>query len=448
MGNPVTNLNTVNGLAVLQAQFALSSIGGVIRVIDLDEVGRIADGADGVTLSLYKKEDASLLMSRILKELDALTKPKDDIANFFIDPDTCVYRSTCFSPGVAGEGELNLWSDPPIKPVAGDWSLLRAHLVDVICSSCTTKSDYLIKFLAHMLQKPAEKPGVMIVLKGGQGTGKGALLQIVQRIWQGTSLFTSNIDHVVGRFTGALERSYVVLLDEALFKGDKRAVDRMKSLITEPRCQIEEKNQPSRSLKSIHRFFATTNHDQFGHTDIDDRRHAFFDVSDSRRGDETYFDELFAAINDDKVIAAMMYHLRSLDLTRFNVRTAPRTNDHGAQVLKSLNGLDRYWCHVLTSAELPLLNGGFGATKDWTSADIFVTTKGLHESYELYDRHGLRFERRTLQDVGAMIARLCPSAKYLRKTESGKQHRGYVLPDLDTARKEFAAVLGVEVSWT
>ena len=448
MGNPVTNLNTVNGLAVLQAQFALSSIGGVIRVIDLDEVGRIADGADGVTLSLCKKEDASLLMSRILKELDALTKPKDDIANFFIDPDTCVYRSTCFSPGVAGEGELNLWSDPPIKPVAGDWSLLRAHLVDVICSSCTTKSDYLIKFLAHMLQKPAEKPGVMIVLKGGQGTGKGALLQIVQRIWQGTSLFTSNIDHVVGRFTGALERSYVVLLDEALFKGDKRAVDRMKSLITEPRCQIEEKNQPSRSLKSIHRFFATTNHDQFGHTDIDDRRHAFFDVSDSRRGDETYFDELFAAINDDKVIAAMMYHLRSLDLTRFNVRTAPRTNDHGAQVLKSLNGLDRYWCHVLTSAELPLLNGGFGATKDWTSADIFVTTKGLHESYELYDRHGLRFERRTLQDVGAMIARLCPSAKYLRKTESGKQHRGYVLPDLDTARKEFAAVLGVEVSWT
>lgn len=55
MVNSVTNLNTVNGLAVMQAQFALSSIGGVIRVIDLDEVGRIADGADGVTLSLYKK---------------------------------------------------------------------------------------------------------------------------------------------------------------------------------------------------------------------------------------------------------------------------------------------------------------------------------------------------------------------------------------------------------
>jgi len=170
-------------------------------------------------------------------------------------------------------------------------------------------------------------------------------------------------------------------------------------------------------------------------------------VSDSRRGDAAYFDELFAAINDDKVIAAMMHDLKNLDLTSFNVRVAPRTDDHGAQILKSLSGLDRYWYQVLTSAELPLLNGGFGATKDWTSADIFVTTKGLHESYELYDRHGLRFERRTLQDVGAMIARLCPSAKYLRKTESGKQHRGYVLPDLDVARIEFEAALGVEVSW-
>ena len=97
------------------------------------------------------------------------------------------------------------------------------------------------------------------------------------------------------------------------------------------------------------------------------------------------------------------------------MRVAPRTDDHGAQVLKSLSGLDRYWYHVLTSAELPLLNGGFGATKDWTSADIFVTTKGLHESYELYDPHGLRFERRTLQDVGAMIAAPMPECEVPQK---------------------------------
>ena len=105
----------------------------------------------------------------------------------------------------------------------------------------------------------------MIVLTGRQGIGKGALMQVLQRIWQSTSLFTANIDHVVGRFNGALERSYVVLLDEALFKGDKKSQDRMKSLITEPRCQIEVKYQPARSIASFHRFVATT---KFSNTEI------------------------------------------------------------------------------------------------------------------------------------------------------------------------------------
>ena len=68
MVNPVTNSNDVNGLAVLQARFAISSIGGVIRVIDLDEVGRITSGIDNSTLSLYKREDAAVLMKRRSEE--------------------------------------------------------------------------------------------------------------------------------------------------------------------------------------------------------------------------------------------------------------------------------------------------------------------------------------------------------------------------------------------
>ena len=443
MVSSVMNLKAVNGLVVLQDKFALSTIGSMVRVIDLQEVGKITNGIDSSTLSLYKREDASVLMKRVLEEVPVVTKPKDDIENFYTDPNTRVYRSTCFNPNAAKEDELNLWSDPPITPIAGDWGMLKAHLVDVVCSSCPIKSDYLIKFLAHMLQKPDEKPGVMIVLKGQQGTGKGALLQIVQRIWQGTSLFTSNIEHVVGRFTGALELSYVVLLDEALFRGNRKGVDRLKSLLTESRCQIEEKGQPTRSIKSIHRFFATTNHDQFGHTDIDDRRHAFFEVSNCRQNDQEYFGRLFAAINDDNVIAAMMHDLKILDLTSFNVRVAPRTDDHGAQILKSLSGLDRYWYHLLSLGEIRVLFG----SNHWNSGGLFIASKEVLDGYQNYDPMGTKFKRPTLQDVNQMIRCRCPSAKYDRNVTYGEQRRGYVLPDLDTARIEFEAALGVEVSW-
>ena len=85
----------------------------------------------------------------------------------------------------------------------------------------------------------------------------------------------------------------MVLLDEALFSGDRKAQDQMKSLITEPICRVEAKYQPS---SSIHLFFATTNHEQFGLTASDDRRHAFFEVSDCKRCNAVYFSDLFRSI--------------------------------------------------------------------------------------------------------------------------------------------------------
>ena len=43
MVSSIINLNAVNGLAVLQEKFALSTIGSVLRVIDLEEVRKITD---------------------------------------------------------------------------------------------------------------------------------------------------------------------------------------------------------------------------------------------------------------------------------------------------------------------------------------------------------------------------------------------------------------------
>ncbi|MCX7253110.1 MAG: DUF5906 domain-containing protein, partial [Burkholderiales bacterium] len=63
-----------------------------------------------------------------------------------------------------------------------------------------------------------------------------------------TSLLVSDIQQVVGQFNGALERHYVVIMDEALFSGDRKSQDRMKPLITEKTCHIEQKYQPARTI--------------------------------------------------------------------------------------------------------------------------------------------------------------------------------------------------------
>lgn len=107
----------------------------------------------------------------------------------------------------------------------------------------------------------------MIILIGGQGTGKGTLGRILQKIWGGTYLQTNNIDTVTGNFNASLERSFFVFMDEALFSGNRRAADALKSIVTEPIIQINEKYQPSRQIKSCHRLVAATNADHFKNTE-------------------------------------------------------------------------------------------------------------------------------------------------------------------------------------
>jgi hypothetical protein len=69
-----------------------------------------------------------------------------------------------------------------------------------MCAGNEKTYDYLIRFLAHMIQKPHEKPGVIITLLGGQVTGKGVFFSLLRAIWPRTFLLVSDIEQVIGRF--------------------------------------------------------------------------------------------------------------------------------------------------------------------------------------------------------------------------------------------------------
>ena len=98
-----------------------------------------------------------------------------------------------------------------------------------------------------------------------------------------------DVDDVIGRFTGAIERSYGIWMDEALFTHDRKSMERLKAAISEEEIRIEEKFEPKRTIKSHHRWFAATNNDHFGNIDADDRRFFFLRVSAQHQQDHEYF---------------------------------------------------------------------------------------------------------------------------------------------------------------
>ena len=429
-------------LQLLQVAFCLIKLGGEIWIVDRDDVTLVLTGQKPGNVYFYKRPAGEMLMRRFLENLSVNCDTKKTINDFWVNPCTHVYTDIAFNPLPQPATTLNYWVGNLISPTRGNWSIIGHHLLYVICAGDLAVYEYVTKYLAHMFQCPEHKPGVMLVLLGKQGTGKGLFFQILQRIWSRTSLLVSDIDQIVGRFNAALEHNYVIIMDEAMFSGDRKSQDRMKSLITEKTCHVEQKYQPSRTITSVHRFFASSNQQHFSHVEADDRRSLFLRVSDTHLGDTAYFEKLLKAIDDDRVIAAMVYALTNLNLTGFDVRARPLTHEHGEQKLKSLQGFDRYWYEVLVRGRFDICFIHY----QWP-ADNFISTDQIIKGYQESDKHSQKFATTQSREIANAIKRLCPSAKKDRRTILNAQQRGHVMPDLATARKEFDNAYNFSTDW-
>jgi hypothetical protein len=368
-----------------------------------------------------------------------------------------VYRRIEFTPLPTLPDILNYWVGPSESNPNGNCEILFNYLEEIICNGDSHAIRYLESFLAHMIQMPEVKPGVMIVLLGGQGTGKGMFFNLLRAIWRRTTLQVTNVEEVVGRFNASLERNFVVCMDEALFAGDRKSLDRLKSMITDPFFNIEQKHQPSRTIGSVHRFFAASNHEHFANIDRDDRRFVFLEVSDAHQQDISYFSKISAAINDPSVVGNFIHILKSRSLTSFEPRVKPNNEAGLRQKLMSLTGFERYWYEVLLTEKFEATYtegtvGGLSIETMWSSA-MFIPTIDLIGHFTQYDRNAQRHLTAQTSEVHRLVKRLCPSAVATRQTHQASilspnaTKRGLLLPDLKTARNEFEQAIRGKVDW-
>ena len=439
---------TTNPLLMVQQRFSLLNISAEIRIVDNQEVSDVLTGKKN-DISLYKRPEGQLLIKRYLETLPIASKPKEVIEQFLVDPKTHTYDEIAFSPLKTPSTTLNYWRGPTVTPTPGDWSIIRDFLYEVICDEDLTLYHYLLRYIAHMLQHPEEKPSIAIVLLSGSGCGKGTFFQLLNAIWSRSTLEVSNINQVIGTFNATLERHFCICFDEALFKGDKASMERLKSMISEPTIHVEQKYQPSRTIDSYHRFFAASNSEHFANIPIDDRRFVFIKVSHRKQQDLIYFDLVHKAINDSVTIAAFVYDLFAMDLINFNVRQRPITLEHLNQRIQSLDGFERYWLEVLETGKIrtkPL--GIYSSCETEWEESIFISTQYILDSYSHYDKNASRYEPLQTQKIAATLQKICPSAKSIRiKNSLGKQERGYQLPSINLARSEFESAIKIQINW-
>lgn len=422
-------------LAAIQEDFALINLDGRVWVFDRKRFAASSAGNSTRSLTLSTRSDGALLIKRDVRrrfpELDA----KKVVGNFFESPDTVCYRGVEFNPAGTTEGFLNLWTGPSTTPRKGNWSLIRQFLLDVVCDGDEASLDYLLGYIAHALQYPEIKPGVEIELLGGQGSGKGTFGRLIHEVWGPSYLQVHDIKAVTGNFNASLEQTLWVFMDEALFTGDRKSTDALKSLVTEPLIHVNQKHQPARQMRSYHRFIAATNAAHFKHTERDDRRSFVLRLSEARRGDHAYWQALHQQIVSGGA-AAMMYDLLALDLSNFNVRQKPQTAALLDQKLRSLDPIPHWWYECLERGEVT--DGS-----EWPK--FIATEKAIAAIKDMAGRQ--LYKPPTGRQVNEAFRQFCPSARQDQQKTNFGRHRGLALPDLETARAEFAEYIGGEVPW-
>ena len=113
---------------------------------------------------------------------------KSAAAWWLMDQNRLTHEQVVFLPGVteAPKGRFNLWRGwgvAPVQPPRGaDWPLMRRHLHDVICSGNDEWFEFRMNWLAYMVQHPGEVGHSAVVLRSGEGVGKGFFAQYLMKI--------------------------------------------------------------------------------------------------------------------------------------------------------------------------------------------------------------------------------------------------------------------------
>lgn len=323
-------------------------------------------------------------------------------------------------PGDDGEKYLNLWRGYSVAPTPGDWSLMQAHIEDVLAAGDMTAAAYIKKWAAYSIQRPDEQAEVALVFRGKKGSGKGAFGRTMRELFGQHGLQITASQHLTGRFNAHLRDCCLLFADEAIVPGDREAESVLKGIITEPVLTIEGKGVNLVQAKNRLHIIMSSNHAWVVPATIDERRFAIFDVPDKRIGDRAYFKALFAQL-DNGGRAAMLYDLMQMDLGDWHPReNIPKNDARNKQIAASLGGFEKVMLDLLRVGEIPV--------EEWvTDYQPFVATSVMHE----YAQRTSGRNDVTLNAVAGLLKELGA------EKDRSRRPSGWILPSLADARRRW-----------
>lgn len=370
------------------------------------------------------------------------------------------YPDASNAPGTTGY--FNLWRgfsvSPDVATPAGErWKKyfkFQDHLKANICDSDYQVYRWVWHWFAHLVQRPRERIGTAIVLRGKMGTGKTIVGDVIGSLFASHYFLVDDPRYLVGQFNAHMASCLLLQVDEGFWAGDKAAEGRLKGLVTAPKQMIEAKGVDPIRLDNYVRLLFSSNENWVVPAGMDERRFAVFDVADHWKEDHQRFADLYAELANGGREALLADLLSvALDAPEApNLRVIPKTKALLEQKVRSLDPIAAWWLGRLIDGSQTHRAAG------WRHK---VPNQTLFNDYlRTVEKLGVR-RRAAETEFGIQLRRLVPSAESVRSTEDVEVYdeqafttttvtrRVWCLqfPSLDDCRDAFEAALKQEFPW-
>ena len=208
----------------------------------------------------------------------------------------------------------NLWEDFAMEKVATyaehkeGLEFILNH-IKILCKNDTEVFNFLMCWLAHIVQKPDEK-SIVPTLISNEGAGKSTLIILITLMLGKMKMFETAKPSrdVWGDFNSKMKDCFFVNLNELSQAEMKGSEGVFKALVTDPTITINEKGIAQYVIKSFHRFFITSNKEIPVKTG---RRTFIIRCSDELIGKTEHFDKFYSLMEDVNVVKTFYEYLKN-----------------------------------------------------------------------------------------------------------------------------------------
>lgn len=439
-------------LDILDRQFCVAVFGSKTRYVSLDDIDS-GEGVEAFYISDFVAKFENRVTYRENNEGKVTFVPLTKL--WLEHPERQQYDRVTFCPHCEeAPNRLNLFTGYAVKPKEGDWSLLRAHILDNLCKGNKQHFRWLMAWMAQLLQDPDQKLGTAVVFKGKKGTGKTKLSYWLRKIiGKAHSKSVTQAVHVTGKFNGHLALCVLLVCEEAFFAGDKQAAGTVKGLITDDTIMLEKKSIDAVEVQSFVRLMIIGNEKWMVHATEDERRFFVLEVGDAQQQNPAYF----KAIDDQMEnggAEAMMHDLLQHQYAAddgsgvVDLRNPPKTEGLKNQVAETLPAVDKWIRNILIDGGLythgvPNPNAEqIGPPFKELGAD--ASTRLAKEVVRMSAAKACPSQYSEANDTGALTEKLkerFPTLGTSQKTH-GDRRPAYEFPPLTAMREAWTAQFG------